>query len=102
MTESNPCCRRHARRTLREITILLDGIFDAFGADPALINRVTECLAETYRDALAPPVRSTRRPAQHPGFGHLMDLLDGLAGPAHTVGVPAPVGGCGRWDDEVA
>ena len=60
--------------TLREVALLLGGVFHAFDADDDLVAAVTKCLSVTFKDAL--DRQSDDRKGLHPGITDLLDILD--------------------------
>ena len=51
----------HLRRTLREVALVLGGVFAEYSADDEMVACIGRCLGETFRDALGRRGRPPRR-----------------------------------------
>ena len=61
---------------LREITLVLGGVFAAFNADPAMVDSVTRCLADVFCEVLGDNDDGLGAPGFHPNLIPLLELVD--------------------------
>lgn len=69
------------QRTLREVTLLLGGIFEEHDVDDDVVELVGRCLHETFRDALGERRIAHPPRAMHPSMAALLAFLEG---PSHS------------------